>query len=82
MNQNTVLLLDLLEILLTVILQTKTMTEPDDKSHDTVDHLDKNYNHVIFSSDDQRLKILGEIFGNNTSRNIITALIETEMTAM
>ena len=71
-----------MEILLTVILQNNTMTERDGKSHDTADHLDKNCSHVVFSSDDQRLKILGEIFGNNTSRNIITVLIETEMTAM
>ena len=41
-----------------------------------------NSSHIIFSSDDQRLKILGEIFGNKTSRGIITNLIEEEFTAM
>ena len=38
-------------------------------------------NHMVLSSDDQRLKILGEIFGNDTSRKIVTALIEDELTA-
>ena len=58
------------------------MTKDDDKSHDVAEHLDKNRNQIVFSSDDHRLKILGEIFGNNTSRKIITVLIENEMTAM
>ena len=45
-------------------------------------HPDANEsNHMIFASDDQRLKTLGEIFGNETSRKIITALIEDEMTS-
>lgn len=52
------------------------MTENNDRFHDMTGHLDKDYNHIVFSSDDQRLKILGEIFGNNTSRSIITILIE------
>ena len=62
--------------------QNNIMPECDDKSHDTAGNLDKDSSHVVFSSDDQRLKVLGEIFGNNTSRNIITVLIEHEMTAM
>lgn len=58
------------------------MTENNGKSHDMTENFDKdeNCNHIVFSSDDQRLKILGEIFGNSTSRSIITLLIESEMT--
>ncbi len=57
------------------------MIESNDKFHDMTGHLAKDCNHIVFSSDDQRLKILGEIFGNTTSRSIITILIESEMTA-
>jgi hypothetical protein len=59
------------------------MANHDGKSQDMTDDLNKDDNHIIFSSDDNdRLKILGEIFGNDTSRSIITLLIEYEMTAM
>jgi len=51
------------------------------KSNDMTDGLDKCCNHVILASDDQRLKMLGEIFGNNTSRSIMSLLIENQMTA-
>lgn len=71
-----------MEILLTVTLQNSMMTKRDDESRDVEDHFVKNRSHIIFSSDDRRLKVLGEIFGNNASRNIITVLIENEMTAM
>ena len=59
------------------------MSNDDNKSHKTEysDVEDSNH-HVIFSSDDQRLKILGQIFGNKTSRDIVANLIEEEMTAM
>lgn len=43
---------------------------------------ENNNSHIIFSSDDQRLKILGQIFGNKTSRDIVAHLIEEELTAM
>ena len=64
------------------MIQDNIMTNDNDKDQDTADYLDKNCNHVIFSSNDQRLKTLGEVFGNKTSRKIITVLIENEMTAM
>lgn len=54
----------------------------DGKSHKTKYSDEENSSHVIFSSDDQRLELLGQIFGNKTSRDIITNLIEEEMTAM
>ncbi len=57
------------------------MIKNNGKSNDGATHSKQDCNHVVFSSDDQRLKILGEIFGNSTSRNIITILIENEMTA-
>ena len=57
------------------------MTENNGRAEDVVNKFEQDCNHIVFSSDDQRLKILGEIFGNNTSRNIITLLIENEMTA-
>ena len=58
------------------------MTKHDGKSEDVADNFDKECNPIIFSSDDQRLELLGQIFGNKTSRNILTGLIENEMTAM
>ena len=58
------------------------MTKHDGKSRDVTDNFDKKCSHIVFSSDDQRLELLGQIFGNKTSRNIITLLIENEMTAM
>ena len=64
------------------MLQNNTMAESNGKPHDMIDNFDKDCNHIVFSSDDQRLKTLGEIFGNNTSRSIITILIENEMTTM
>ena len=36
----------------------------------------------VFSSTDDRLKTLGEILGNSTSRTILTLLLEKEMTIM
>ena len=64
------------------MVRDNIMTNDNDKYQETADYLDKNCNHVIFSSNDQRLKTLGEVFGNKTGRKIITALIENEMTAM
>ena len=58
------------------------MVKNDDKSDDMENHSEQDCNHIVFSSEDQRLKILGEIFGNSTSRGIVTALIEDELTAM
>lgn len=58
------------------------MRKYNSKSENMSDNFDKEYNHIVFSSDDQRLELLGQIFGNKTSRNIITLLIENEMTAM
>jgi len=58
-----------------------------DQSHETDGQKDiglddiKN-NLMIFSSDDDRLKFLGEVFGNSTSRTILTLLIEKDMTVM
>ena len=59
-----------------------TMTKNDGKSEDMAGKIDEDCSHIVFSSDDQRLELLGQIFGNKTSRNIITILIENEMTAM
>lgn len=56
------------------------MVENNGRSNYIAGPLDKNSNHIVFSSDDQRLKLLGEIFGNDTSRSMITVLIEKEMT--
>ena len=54
----------------------------DEKSHKT-EYFDlKDNNHIIFSLDDQRLDLLGQIFGNKTSRDIFASLIGEEMTAM
>ena len=53
--------------------------KPDPKSMHQVDENDSN--HMVLSPDDQGLKTLGEIFGNDTSRKIITALIKDELTA-
>ena len=39
-------------------------------------------NMVVFSSDDDRLKFLGEVFGNSTSRTIMSLLIEKDMAVM
>ena len=47
---------------------------------DVAKHFKQDRNHIVFSSDDQRLKVLGEIFSNSTSRNIISLLLENEMT--
>ena len=57
------------------------MVENNGKSNDIAENLNKNSGHIVFSSDDLRLKLLGEIFSNNTSRDMITDLIEKEMTA-
>jgi len=41
---------------------------------------DENFNKIkVFSSDDEKLKILGELLSNKSSRNIIKLLIEKEM---
>ena len=42
---------------------------------------ESNTGHAVFSSDEKRLELLGQIFGNSTSRQIITGLAEKEMTA-
>lgn len=55
------------------------MAENND-SLDDVTNFEQDCNHIVFSSDDQRLKMLGEIFGNSTSRSIIALLTENEMT--
>ena len=57
------------------------MAKNNGKPDDVATHSEQDCNHIVFSSDDQRLKMLGEIFGNDASRNIITVLIEDEMTA-
>ena len=41
----------------------------------------ENTSHAVFSSDEKRLELLGQIFGNITSRKIISDLAEKEMTA-
>lgn len=58
------------------------MVKNNGKSNDVENHSEQDCNHIVFSSEDKRLKILGEIFGNSTSRGIIAALIEDELTAM
>src|SRR5438309_6579342 len=65
------------------------MTSKDltDQSHETNVHKDTSLDDIknemaVFSSDDERLKFLGEIFGNSTSRTILSLLIEQEMTVM
>ena len=58
------------------------MVKTNDESSDMKNHFEKDCNHIVFSSDDQRLKALGEIFGHNTSRSMITIMIENELTAM
>ena len=57
------------------------MAKSKGKPEDITNPSEQACNHIVFSSDDQRLKMLGEIFGNSTSRGIITLLIEDEMTA-
>lgn len=41
-----------------------------------------NQNVQVFPTDDDRLKILGEIFSNESSRKILTLLIKKELTIM
>ena len=58
-----------------------------DQSHETDEQKDIGFddiknNMAVFSSDDERLKFLGEIFGNSTSRTILSLLIEQDMTVM
>ena len=36
----------------------------------------------IFPTDDNRLKLLGEIFSNESSRKVLTLLLEKELTVM
>lgn len=57
------------------------MTKHDGNPEDIPDNFDKECNHIVLSSDDQRLELLGQIFANKTSRDIIALLIENEMTA-
>ena len=58
------------------------MVETNDKSSNIENYFKIDSNHIVFSSDDQKLKTLGEIFGNPTSRSMITIMIENELTAM
>ena len=51
-----------------------------DEHHD-MERFTNDNQHIILSSDENRLKLLGEIFANKTSRQIITCLIDKEMTA-
>ena len=44
--------------------------------------MDENKKVQIFSTSDDRLKILGEIFSNKSSRNILLSILEKEMTIM
>ena len=58
-----------------------------DQSHETDEQKDIGFddiknNMAVFSSDDDRLKFLGEVFGNSTSRTILSLLIEQDMTVM
>lgn len=52
-----------------------------------IDVVDLDYEKIkdtilIFSSEDERLKFLGEVLSNESSRSILTLLIEKEMTLM
>jgi len=60
---------------------------PSLETEDADDAIDLDYEQIkddvlIFSSDDERLKFLGEILSNESSRAILTLLIEREMTLM
>ena len=49
---------------------------------DSTKNIDENQEpHIIFASDDNRLKNLGEILANSTSRKIVNLLISEQMTA-
>lgn len=57
------------------------------ETEDIDDIVDLDYEKIkgtilIFSSEDERLKFLGEILSNESSRSILTLLIEKEMTLM
>jgi predicted transcriptional regulator len=57
------------------------------ETKDIDDAVDLDYEKIkdtilIFSSEDERLKFLGEILSNESSRSILTLLIEKEMTLM
>lgn len=44
--------------------------------------INEDQNFQVFPNDDDRLKILGEIFSNESSRKIFTLLLEKELTIM
>ncbi|QLH06778.1 ArsR family transcriptional regulator [Nitrosopumilus ureiphilus] len=55
----------------------------DKKITDRQTHAEYTKNRVqIFPTDDDRLKLLGEIFSNESSRKILTLLLERELTIM
>lgn len=64
-----------------------TQKRPSLETEDIDDTVDLDYEKIkddilIFSSEDERLKFLGEILSNESSRSILTLLIEKEMTLM
>ncbi len=59
---------------------TDQSQETDEQKNAALDDIKNNM--MVFSSDDDRLKFLGEVFGNSTSRTILTLLIEKDMTVM
>lgn len=68
-------------------MNDNTQKRPSLETEDIDSIVDLDYekikdNILIFSSEDERLKFLGEILSNESSRSILTLLIENELTLM